>query len=218
MISITYEQVIKYVDDIKPNSFTKETKFHWLNTLEGKIAADVMLMSYEDMSQFEYTYASDKDTELLVVFPHTDIYIYWLSAKIDEANGEYNKYQNTMDSYNAAYADFVRWFAATYEPAQMPEMGYRGKYPVGTVVRTLNRYGNMSVEDVLQLSSGIYYVDNAIEGHAGTSDISIQGLIEITEEGVCVYNSGTKYRFNEDLSGISSIITYSFTENNIGDI
>lgn len=169
-------------------------------------------MSYEDMSQFEYTYASDKDTELLVVFPHTDIYIYWLSAKIDEANGEYNKYQNTMDSYNAAYGDFVRWFASTYEPAQMPEMGYRGKYPVGTIIKTVNRHGNMTIDDILQLCSGLYYVQDAIDGQMSGVDIDIQGLIEVTQEAVCVYNKGIKYKINQDKTGISSVITYSYTE------
>lgn len=39
-------------------------------------------------------------------------------------NGEYNKYQNSMEQFNAHYGNFVRWFASTYEPAQGYVRGY----------------------------------------------------------------------------------------------
>ena len=114
----TIIEVITRVDENKPNAFTERQKVLWLAALDGRIAVDVFLMDITDAAQFRYTHPESLSTELLVSFPHDDIYELWLEAKIDFANGEYDKYQNTMEFYNAAYNSFVRWFASVYEPAQ----------------------------------------------------------------------------------------------------
>lgn len=110
-------EVIDMVDDVKPNAFETATKIAWLNRLEGTLASEVFLLAPAEVRQLQYT-ADDLDTELLVDPPYDDIYVLWLEAKIDEANGEYNKYQNTMQIYNARRADFVAWFCQTWDPAQ----------------------------------------------------------------------------------------------------
>lgn len=115
--------VITRVDEIKPNDFTEAQKVRWLALLDGKIAGDVMLMHITEMQQFNYQHPDDMDRELLVSFPHDDIYDLWLAAQIDLANGETDKYQNSMEAYNASYINFVCWFASTYDPAQ----GYSGE-------------------------------------------------------------------------------------------
>lgn len=114
----TIREVIARVDENKPNAFTEVQKLRWLALLDGKIAGDVMLMHISEMQQFDYQHPADMDRGLLVSFPHDDIYDYWLAAKIDEANGETDKYQNTMEAYNAVWANFVCWFASAYDPAQ----------------------------------------------------------------------------------------------------
>ncbi len=114
------KDVIAWVDEIKPNAFSSETKLRWLNQLEGTLAADVFLMAPTEARQMQYTPA-DMDAEMLVEPPYDDIYELWLAAKIDETNGEYNKYQNTMQSYNARRSAFVSWFCQLYDPVQ----GYR---------------------------------------------------------------------------------------------
>ena len=111
------KDIIERVDSSKPNAFTEKDKVAWLSALDGKIAADVFLMSIEDIQVFQYSWPEDAETELLVRFPHDDIYQLWLAAKIDFENGEYNKYQNSMEMYNEVYRNFVRWFASTYDPA-----------------------------------------------------------------------------------------------------
>ena len=118
---MTIQQAIKRVDEIKPNAFSAKVKTEWLNALEGRIAANVLLWPPAEIFAILYTWPEDKKTELLAAPPHDDIYIHWLGAQIDAANGEYDKYQNAMQIYNSYYGDFVRWFARTYEPAQ----GYR---------------------------------------------------------------------------------------------
>lgn len=115
---MTIRQIIELVDQGKDNAIETEMKVRWIAELDGKIAADVFLMGYSELQQFSYTEAASMDAEPLVSFPHDDIYRLWLMAKIDLANGEYNKYQNTMIAYNESYGNFVRWFARVWQPAQ----------------------------------------------------------------------------------------------------
>lgn len=114
----TIREILDQVDELRPNAFSEKLKMAWISELDGKIAADVMLMSIDDIRQIRYSYPENMDSEPLVGFPHDGIYLYWLQAQIDYANGEYNKYQNSMEMYNEHYSNFVRWFANTYKPAQ----------------------------------------------------------------------------------------------------
>lgn len=55
--------------------------------------------------------------ELLVGAPHHKIYYTYLLAMIDFANGEYERYRNSMALFNAFFTEFRRWFAQRYRPA-----------------------------------------------------------------------------------------------------
>ena len=57
------------------------------------------------------------DCELLAEPPHCKIYPEYVIARIDYANGEYDKYANTMQMFNAFWGEFSRWFARMYRPA-----------------------------------------------------------------------------------------------------
>ena len=114
----TIQEIIERVDERKPNAFSQKAKMAWIAELDGKIAVDVMLMNINDVRRFNYAYPDNLSSEPLIEFPHDSIYDLWLGAKIDFENGEYTKYQNSMEQYNAHYNNFVHWFASTYEPAQ----------------------------------------------------------------------------------------------------
>lgn len=107
--------LLDYVDDIKPNAFTNETKTAWVNEVEGMVQTEVMLLAIEDV--VTYTYAEHANTELFAKPPHDKIYGAYLCAMIDFANGEYNKYSNTMQMFNAYYGEYMRWYAQRYRPA-----------------------------------------------------------------------------------------------------
>lgn len=112
------KDAIAYVDEVKPNAFSSAVKVRWLAELEGRLAADVFLLAPLEIANLNYDPERDMDTELLVAPPHDDLYTLWLEAKIDYANGEYNKYQNTMQTYNEHYGNFLRWFEGLYDPAE----------------------------------------------------------------------------------------------------
>ncbi len=127
----TLKSVIEYVDEIKPNAFSNEAKTQWVNECEGLVQTEVLLLA--DTELISYSYNTDKDKELLVKHPHVKIYWAYLTAMIDFANGEYNKYQNTMQMFNAFFSEYMRWFALWYHPADTHgendgEDGWRGYY------------------------------------------------------------------------------------------
>ena len=115
---MTYRDVIRRADEEKPNAFSDQTKMAWVSALDGRLAANIFLMDVECIRKLKRECTSELDEELLVTWPHDDLYVFWLEAMIDRANGEDDRYQNSMQLYNAAYSDFVTWFARSYEPAQ----------------------------------------------------------------------------------------------------
>lgn len=115
------QEVLEWVDEVKPNAFSGKVKTAWVSALEGRIGLEVFLMAPEEVKRLRYSWPEDLDAELLVEPPYDDIYGLWLCAKIDEANGEYDRYQNAARIYNEHYGSFLRWFAQMYDPVQ----GYR---------------------------------------------------------------------------------------------
>ena len=49
--------------------------------------------------------------------PHDKLYAPYVTAMIDFANGEYNKYQNTFQMFNAFWGEYCRWYSRTFRPA-----------------------------------------------------------------------------------------------------
>ena len=112
---MTLDQVIQMADSLKPNAFSAGAKTEWVNECEGMVQTQVMLFAIEEV--ITYDYASDKDKELLVIAPHSKIYWAYVCAMIDFANGEYDKYANSMQMFNAFFGEYMRWFAKVYRPA-----------------------------------------------------------------------------------------------------
>lgn len=124
---MTLSGVIRMADEIKPNAFSEEVKTSWVNEAEGMVQTEVMLVAIEDV--ITYSWEKDQSTELLVRPPHDKLYWTYLTAMIDFANGEYNKYQNTMQLFNAYFSEYMRWFAERYRPADGEDVqGWPGYY------------------------------------------------------------------------------------------
>jgi len=200
---MTIQECFDYVDEIKPNAFSNETKTVWLNEVEGMVQTEIFLNAETDVFEYKYTHTentpisfpdehtiglSDKkllmkfrpggkiirfapgsiysgnarsemtiqainsdglvmdqtfgttstaevttelnyyggDVVLLAEAPHFKLYPEYIMARIDYANGEYDKYQNTMQMFNAFWGEFSRWFARTYNPADR-----KGRWGVG---------------------------------------------------------------------------------------
>lgn len=107
--------IIRMVDEIRPNAFSEPVKTAWVNEAEGLVQTDVFLLNIEEVTF--YKWPENAETELLVKPPHDKLYLSYLSAMICYANGEYNRYANEMQMFNAHFGEYMRWFTETYAPA-----------------------------------------------------------------------------------------------------
>lgn len=113
---MTIGKVIRLADALKPNAVELEQKYQYISEVEGLVQSEVMLLSSADIITYDPA-QNDENTELLVKPPHDKLYIAYLTAMLDFANGEYNKYANTIEQFNAYYREYHRWYLARIHPA-----------------------------------------------------------------------------------------------------
>ena len=115
---MTILEAINRVDSTKPNSYTQVEKVDWLSTLDGIIKNEIIDTHEggEDVVFAGYDADTSLDTELLVPAPYDDIYIRWLEARIDYANGEFGKYNNSLTAYNDAYSLYAKYYNRKHMP------------------------------------------------------------------------------------------------------
>lgn len=111
-------EAITKIDSVKPNNYTTENKIAWLSTLDGMIKEEIIDTHEGGKSVVFNGYDANtpNDTELLVPAPYDDMYVRWLEAQIDYANGEYGRYSNSMTMYNASYVNFERHYNRNHMP------------------------------------------------------------------------------------------------------
>ena len=113
-VKTTAKAVIDFVDHIKPNVFGDDAKIQWINEVESHIWTEVMLNAPLDFTAIT---TDTKTGELLAAAPHSDVYWPYLCALIDFANGDYDRYANTMELYTHRMRRYMRWYTDTYRPA-----------------------------------------------------------------------------------------------------
>ena len=114
---MTIKEAIETTDVMKPNMYTLYDKIKWLSDLDMQIKTEIIEVHESDAAAFTgYTPGTDVDTKLLVSSPFDEIYLRWLEARIDYANAEYAKYNNSITAYNAAFSAYERYYNRTHMP------------------------------------------------------------------------------------------------------
>lgn len=122
---MTIIEAINRLDKIKPNGYDQSDKVTWLSELDGMVKQTVTDTHEggEDISFTGYDATTPLDTVLLIPSPYDSAYLDWLSAKIDFADGEYARYNNSMTRFNDTFLAFSRF----YNRKNMPK-GSKIKY------------------------------------------------------------------------------------------
>lgn len=156
--NMTIIEAINRIDTIKPNSYTQAEKVRWLSNLDGIIKRKV-IDTHEggEAIVFEgYTESTPLTTELLVSSPYDEIYLKWLETWIDYYNGEYARYNNSVEMYNKAYSEFSRYYNRTHMP-KSKSFKYSGTTSSDTnknPVATPPKY-NLSEEDLNKIAAEV---------------------------------------------------------------
>lgn len=115
---MTLMEAISHVDSIKPNRYTQVEKIKWLSILDGIVKTEIIDTheGAESVTFNGYDDIAHLTTTLLIPAPYDDVYYRWLEARIDYANGEYGKFNNSITMYNTAYTAFEKFYNRTHKP------------------------------------------------------------------------------------------------------
>ena len=115
---MTIIEAIEKIDSLKPNAYSQSDKISWLSDLDQMIKNEI-IDSHEGADEIlfnGYTDDTDIKTELLVPAPYDAVYMSWLEARIDYANGEYGKYNNSTVMFNKDYSNFNNYYNRNHMP------------------------------------------------------------------------------------------------------
>lgn len=110
-------EAINRIDAIKPNNYTQDEKIEWLSRLDWAIKREI-IDTHEgaDAVIFSGYDSSSLNTELIAPAPYDEVYLRWLEAQIDYANGEFGKYNNSNHMYETVYTAFESWYNRNHVP------------------------------------------------------------------------------------------------------
>lgn len=116
---MTLAKLISMVDEMKANQYDSEMKTVWLSEVEGMVVEEILNRAEGNEIEFtSYDYNQDAEKELLVPDRYTDLYRNYLYAKIDYANAEYERYNNSVTMFEASYSTFAQHYRRTHMPKQ----------------------------------------------------------------------------------------------------
>ena len=143
---MTLSELIAHVDQVKPNQYDKEIKTRWVTEVEAAAVEQILNRAlYEtevtetlpdgsertvtkwlpnDIDFDKYDYDMDQERELLIPDRFNDVYVNYLSAKVDYNNREFGSYQNCAAMYQASWNDFAAYWRRTHRPKPQPKMRY----------------------------------------------------------------------------------------------
>ena len=115
---MTIDQAVARCDSVKPNQYSREDKVRWLSEADGQIRREI-LDPWEGQEDFDgYDEDTPGTTQLLAPETYCGLYEAYLSARIDFCNGEFTRYQNSAQLYNALFGNLADWYRRTHLPLQ----------------------------------------------------------------------------------------------------
>ena len=111
-------EAINQIDSLKHNTYSQRDKILWLSRLDSMVKRLIIDTHEggEDVIFTGYTETTDPETELLVPAPFDEMYLRWLEAQIDYANGEYGKYNNSILMYQTSYDGYSNYYNRNHMP------------------------------------------------------------------------------------------------------
>lgn len=114
---MTLGKLLDWMDTTCPSAYGPEQKIAWVSDLEMVLWTEIFL---QPVSLWRPYTEEDSQTRLLLPEGWRRIYTAYLGAMIDLANGEYNKYENSMSLYNGYISELGAWYADAFAPAMEP--------------------------------------------------------------------------------------------------
>lgn len=115
---MTISDALTRLDLIKQNAYTQQEKVAWLSRLDSMVRKSV-IDTHEGGPEEPfagYTDLTPLTTELLAGEPWDEMYLHYLEAQIDYANGETARYNNAISLFNTVFSDYANAYNRTHAP------------------------------------------------------------------------------------------------------
>jgi hypothetical protein len=213
---MTIQECIDRVDSLKPNQYTIKEKVEWLSFIELRIINDV-LKTHEgyDGRYDKFTgYTEEKTSVALIVpSPYDRLYPAYLQMKIDNANGETARYNNSAAEFNAYMMEYRKHYHKTHMPLSKDKKPMPKGNP--SINMTDAMYENLKRELYAQLSEEfadatskdkLYsivteYIQNNLEMLMGITDSQTSKISSVTLFADRWYGSTSHYSQVVSVSG-----------------
>lgn len=144
---MTINDAISTIDNLKHNTYSQHDKVRWLSRLDSMVKR-LVIDTHEggnDVNFTSYNENTDPDTVLLIPEPFDEAYLRWLEAQIDYTNGEYEKYNNSIEMFNTAWKEFQNYYNRTHMPIGQ-KMRYFGE-PATKEYQSANSVAKITIEE-----------------------------------------------------------------------
>lgn len=111
-------EAISRLDSLKHNTYAPSDKVAWLSRLDAMVKNHI-IDTHEGADEVTFTGyddTTDLQTELLIPAPYDEVYLRWMEAQIDYTNGEYSKYNNSIDMFHTSYDTYANYYNRTHMP------------------------------------------------------------------------------------------------------
>ena len=115
------EDILAELREIRPNEYQDEWALKQLDELKQRILHELMAgyeLPADGVQQAGYSYLPYEEGELITPSPYHKVYLYWLLVQIDHANSDYDRYNNDLQMFNAAWEEYARFISRNYKRLQ----------------------------------------------------------------------------------------------------
>ena len=113
---MTVNQALDAVDALQPNTFSRAEKLAWLSRVEALVKTQILDTCQAAPAFSGYGPDTPGETELLAAAPWDELYLRYLQAQMDLANGEVARYENSGALYNRLFAACRNHYNRTHVP------------------------------------------------------------------------------------------------------
>lgn len=170
---MTLQDCIDYVDSIEPNAYNNAQKAAWINECEGKVYTQLFLVQPYEFKQTPQT--------LALPAPYDRMYSRYLQAMIHYANGEYDRYANSIAMFNEVWNEANRWFGGDFDVTD------RLRNREFKVIFTRTSFDVMDIPEGNAVVAGRAVVKQAVDGVL-TAHLKLDGVavadVDMAEVGV----------------------------------
>lgn len=132
---MTVGELLAYVREVRPNTFSDAVLIGLINTVEGRIQTELLAVRSEQALRYE---AADTEAELLVQQPYDDVYRWYVMSMVEYLLGEFSQYDMDRQMFESAWNSLATYICKAVRPA------YGGRWSAPRVL-TLVRGASASI-------------------------------------------------------------------------